>query len=92
MRAAKRHTIELGVLSVEGQLGHEVVDVLGDKWRISTHALALRRASGQALEPAGVGLRLPEHERVALLEHFVDGDERLECLDFIGENWLSVVP
>jgi hypothetical protein len=92
MRAANSRTIELWVLSVEGQLGHEVVYVFRDERRISTHALALRRASGQALEPAGVGLRLPEHDRVALLEHFVDGDEGFECLDFIGENWLSVVP
>jgi hypothetical protein len=92
MRAANSRTIEFRVLAMEGQLGHEVVYVLRDERRISTHALALRRASGQALEPASVGLRLPEHDGMALLEDFMAGNERLECLDFIGENWLSVVP
>jgi hypothetical protein len=29
---------------------------------------------------------------MTLLEDFMDCDERLECLDFIGEDWLSVVP
>jgi hypothetical protein len=42
-------TIELWVLSVEGQLGQQVIYVFGDQGRISAHALAARRASGQAL-------------------------------------------
>jgi hypothetical protein len=29
---------------------------------------------------------------MTLLQDFVDCDERLECLDLIGEDWLSVVP
>jgi hypothetical protein len=40
--AASRRTVEFWVLSMEGQLGHEVVYVFGDERRISTHALAGR--------------------------------------------------
>lgn len=82
--------VELWVLAVEGQLGGEVVDVLGDERRISSHAIAGSLASRQALEPAGVRLRLLEDGGVAFLEDFVDGDERLECLDLVGEDWLAV--
>lgn len=28
---------------------------------------------------------------MAFLEDLVDGNERLERLDFVGENWLAVV-
>lgn len=81
-------TIEFGVLAMEGKLGHEVVDVLGNEWRVSSHAFSSRGAPRQALKPAGVGLRLLENDGMALLEHFVDGNERLERLHLVGENWL----
>lgn len=84
-------TVEFWVLPMEGQLGHEVVYVLGDERRISSHALACSRSSRQALEPAGVRLRLLEGDWVALLEHFVYCDERLEHLDFVGQDWLATI-
>jgi hypothetical protein len=28
---------------------------------------------------------------MAFLEDLVDGNECLECLDFVGENWLAVL-
>jgi hypothetical protein len=75
---------------VEGQLGHEIVDVLRNKRRISAHAIAARCAPGQALEPAGVGLRFLEHDGMAFLQDFVDCNERLERLNFVGQDWLPV--
>jgi hypothetical protein len=89
--AAAYRTVELWVLSVEGKLGHEIVDVFGNQRRIASHALAGRRAARQALKPAGVRLCLFESDGMAFLEDLVDGNERLECLDFIGEDWLTVV-
>jgi len=47
-------TVEFRVLSVEGKLGQEIVNVFGDERCISSHAFAGYRAPRQALEPAGV--------------------------------------
>ena len=77
---------------MEGELGHEIVDILGNKRRISSHALAGRGASRQALEPAGVRLRLFENDGMALLEDIVDGNERFERLHLVGEDWLPGCP
>ena len=35
-------------------------------------------------------LGFPYHNRVALLEDFMDCDQSLECLHFVGENGLAV--
>lgn len=35
-------------------------------------------------------LGFPYHNRVALLQDFMDCDESLECLHFVGENGLTV--
>lgn len=36
-------------------------------------------------------LRFLEHDGMTLLKDFVDGDERLERLYLVGENWLPVL-
>lgn len=36
-------------------------------------------------------LRLLENDGMTLLKNFVDGDERLERLYLVGENWLPVL-
>lgn len=52
--AAASRTVEFWMLPMEGKLGQEIVNVLGNEWRISSHALASGRAPRQALDPAGV--------------------------------------
>lgn len=44
--------------------------------------------SHQAINPVGVLLRFAHDNGVALLENFVDRDERLERLDLVGEDRL----
>lgn len=73
---------------MEGELGHEVIYVLGNEWRISAHTIAAGRAPRQALEPAGVRLCLFQSDWMTFLEDFVDCDEGLERLNFVGKNWL----
>jgi hypothetical protein len=73
---------------MEGELGHKVIYVLRNEWCISAHTFAARRAPGQALEPARVRLCLLQSDWMTLLEDFVDCDEGLERLDFVGKNWL----
>lgn len=77
-------TVELRMLAMERKLGHQVVDVLGDKRRISSRASSIHGTARQTLEPAGVGLCLFQNDRVALLEDFVYGNERLEGLNLVG--------
>jgi hypothetical protein len=46
------------------------------------------RSSHHAIEPADMALCLPDDNRMTFLEEFVDGDQGLEGLDFIGEDGL----
>lgn len=73
---------------MEGELGHEVVNVLRNQWRISAHTLAARLAPRQTLEPASVRLCLLQSDWMTFLEDFMDCDESLECLNLVGKNWL----
>jgi hypothetical protein len=45
--------------------------------------------SHQAINPVGMLLRLTHNDGVALLQNLVDRDERLECLNLVGEDRLS---
>lgn len=54
----------------------------------TTQAIAAADTSRQALQPVYVRLGLFEDVGVALLEDFVHGNEGLERLDFVGEDWL----
>lgn len=78
--------VEVGVLVVEGELGQQVAHVFVDQGAVAAHALG---AAAERLNPRTVGHGLLERDRVALLQHFVDGDERLERLDFVGEDRLA---
>ena len=50
-----------------------------------------RCQSAAAAAAAGVGLRLLQDNGVAFLEDLVYGNERLECLDLVGEDWLPAM-
>jgi hypothetical protein len=73
---------------MEGELGHEIVDVFGNEWCVSAHALAGRAAPRQAFEPAGVCLCLLQNDGVTFLENLVNRNEGFESLHLVGENWL----
>lgn len=84
-------TVELGVLMVEGELGEEVVNVFADQGTVTTHAFTSSAHSAvQALDPTPVGHCLFQSAGVALLQDLMNGDEGLECLNFVGEDRLAV--
>lgn len=83
-------TVELWVLSVERELGPEVVDVFADETAVAFQSISAAGGSLQTVEPLGIGLRLLEDYGVTLLQDFVDGDEGLESLDLVGHDGLAV--
>lgn len=76
---------------MEGELGHEIVDVLGDKRGIASHALTADGSSGQTFEPAGMRLCLPKSEGMSFLKDLVDCNKRLEGLNLISKDGLPVL-
>lgn len=61
--------IELGVVAMEGEFGDEVIDVFRYQWSVSSHAITAhaRETARKRLDPANVGLGLPEGDRVSFL-------------------------
>jgi len=86
----KQLTVELWVLAVEGKLGLEVINVFGDETSVAFQAIAATSASLQTVKPLDVGLCLLKDYWMAFLKDLVNGDERFECLDFVGHDGLPV--
>lgn len=82
-----KRSVELGMRLVEGQLGEQKVDVFANQRAVAADALA-GHAAVEAINPAAVGHGLLKGTRMALLQHFVDGDEGLESLDLVGHDGL----
>ena len=82
-------TVEFEVRRVERKLCQQVENVFVDQGAVTTNAFA-SHTTLQAINPVPMSHCLSQGNNMSFLKHAMDGNEGLERLYFVGENWLAV--